>query len=138
MRRILIAGLVLPLMGGVVLAQAPSSQAPSSPIRGNPPVPQKVIPNQAPPEVIAPPNSMDKGAVVAPPMSPAADPNTVLPGQSGMRLSENDARQVLQHAGYTSVSALKQGPNGSWWGTAKKQNTVTKVMVDRKGVVTAN
>lgn len=47
-------------------------------------------------------------------------------------------KSVIQRAGYSSVSDLARGSDGSWHATAMKNNAKVAVTVDRAGQVSAN
>ena len=127
MRNLQIAAALLPLLSSIAMAQTPST-----------PVSPGIMPNQTTPEVIVPPRAVDPGLVVAPKTPPAADPNTIVPGQTGLGMSEPDARQVLGDAGYTALSNLARRPDGGWGATARKDGAAVKVMIDRAGRVSSN
>jgi hypothetical protein len=124
MREIILAAALLPLFAGIAATQTPST-----------PVSPGVTPNQTTPEVIEPPRAVDPGVVVTPKVPAAADPNTIIPGQSGLGLSENEARHVLDEAGYSSVANMTRRPDGGWSATASKNGTSGRVVVDRTGKV---
>ncbi len=112
MRHFIAAAVLLPLIGAVALAQAPG--------------------------VIVPGPSQDKGAVIAPPVGPAADPNTITPGNGKMGLSEADARKAIEQAGYSAVMNLTQAADGTWSGMARKDQSAIHVVVDAQGKVVAD
>jgi hypothetical protein len=124
MRKFILASAILPLFAGIAAAQTPST-----------PVSPGVIPNQTTPEVIVPPRAVDPGVVVLPKSPAAADPNTIIPGQSGLGLSETEARHVLGEAGYRSIANMTRRPDGGWSATASKNGTSGRVVVDRTGKV---
>ena len=47
-------------------------------------------------------------------------------------------KSVIQRAGYSSVSDLARGSDGSWHAVAMKNNAKVAVTVDRAGQVSAN
>lgn len=47
-------------------------------------------------------------------------------------------KSVIQRAGYSSVSDLARGADGSWHAVAVKNNAKVAVTVDRAGQVSAN
>jgi hypothetical protein len=122
-----IMGLALPVLSAQAFAQTSIA----------PPVSPQVAPTQSTPEVIVPPRTLDSGALVAPPAGPAADPNTIVPGQTGLGLTETDARRALDAAGYSGVSGLTRESDGVWAGTASKGGHQQKVKIDRRGQVSA-
>eukprot|EP01037_Dinobryon_pediforme_P009728 gene9728-9794_t len=124
MRHFILVSALLPLFAGNAGAQTPST-----------PVSPGIAPNQTTPEVIVAPRAVDPGAVVAPKAPAAADPNTIIPGQTGLGLSENEARHVLSEAGYSGVTGMTRRPDGGWNATASKNGTPGKVVVDRSGKV---
>jgi hypothetical protein len=48
------------------------------------------------------------------------------------------AKSVIQRAGYSAVSELARGSDGSWHAVALKNNARVAVTLDRAGQVTAN
>lgn len=48
------------------------------------------------------------------------------------------AKSVIQHAGYSAVSGLARGSDGSWHAIAIKNNAKVAVTLDRSGQVSAN
>ena len=127
MRNLKIAATLLPLLSSIAMAQTPST-----------PVSPGIMPNQTTPEVIVPPRAVDPGVVVAPKMPPAADPNIIVPGQGGLGMSEPDARQALNDAGYTALSNLVRHPDGGWSATARKNGAAVMVVIDRTGKIESN
>lgn len=127
MRHLQIAAALLPLLSSMAMAQTPST-----------PVSPGIMPNQTTPEVIVPPRAVDPGVVVAPRMPPAADPNTIMPGQTGLGMSEPDARQALGDSGYTALSNLTRRPDGGWSALARKGGAAVKVVIDRTGKIESN
>jgi hypothetical protein len=122
-----ISAAMLPLLTSIAMAQTPST-----------PVAPSVSPNQTTPEVIVPPRAVDPGVVVPPKVPPAADPNTIVPGQGGLGMSESDARQTLADAGYTAVSGLVRRPDGGWSASASKNGAPVRGGFDRTGKITSN
>ncbi|MGQ0583781.1 MAG: hypothetical protein ACT4O6_17730 [Reyranella sp.] len=51
---------------------------------------------------------------------------------------ESYAKSVIQSAGYSGVSALTRGSDGTWHAHALKNNAKVNVSVDRAGRVTTN
>ena len=51
--------------------------------------------------------------------------------------TEGQARDHIEKAGYTGVTALTKTPDGMWTGTATKGGKSATVSVDFKGAVTA-
>jgi hypothetical protein len=72
-----------------------------------------------------------------------ASPSTVPPGGNfrgsvaSSVASEKDAREMVSHAGYGSVSAMTKGLDGVWRGTARLDARQVKVEVDPYGAVRA-
>lgn len=61
------------------------------------------------------------------------------PAQGANSFTEDQARQRLADAGYTSPSALSQSEDGTWRGQATNNGQTTDVIVDYQGnVSTAN
>ena len=127
MRNLQIAAALLPLLSSIAMAQTPST-----------PVSPGIVPNQSTPEVIVPPRAVDPGVVVAPKMAPTSDPNTIVPGQGGLGMSEPDARLALGDAGYTALSNLARRPDGGWSATARKNGAAVTVVIDRTGKIASN
>jgi putative membrane protein len=50
--------------------------------------------------------------------------------------TEDQARGRIEHAGYTNVTALTQGTDGVWHGTAMRGGSSVAVSVDYRGAVT--
>ena len=48
------------------------------------------------------------------------------------------AKSVIQRAGYSAVSEMMRGSDGSWHAVALKNNARVAVTLDRAGQVTAN
>lgn len=67
--------------------------------------------------------------------SPATAEAGQTPGANSY--TEGQAKGAIEAGGYTGVSALTQGPDGIWQGTATKDGKPVSVSVDYKGVVTA-
>lgn len=49
-------------------------------------------------------------------------------------MAETDARSRIEAAGYTNVTGLTQGADGSWTATATRDGATTSVIVDSTGV----
>jgi len=83
----------------------------------------------------------DAGGAVSPPQSneaidTAATQETNLSAGS-TSFTEAQAREHIEKAGYTGVTALTKTPDGLWTGQATKAGKVTTVSVDFKGAVAA-
>lgn len=68
--------------------------------------------------------------------TPTTDAAALTPGANSF--TEAQAKGAIEGAGYSAVSALTQGADGVWTGTATKDGAEAKVSVDYKGVVTAS
>ncbi len=127
MRRLLIAGLAIPLLHATAMAQPKDVITP-------PPQPNKG-------GVIAPPASMDNNAVIPPqpqglPNAGPTNPTTIPPHvMTPKTFTQRDARHLLETSGYRNVSAMKQERDGTWWGTARKGDITRRVGVDRDGKI---
>lgn len=83
--------------------------------------------------------SAASGAAVAATSTPAVaasdskNPNAPVPGKNSF--TESQAKDRIQKAGYTAISALKLDDKGIWRGTATKGGKSMSVAVDYQGNV---
>lgn len=70
--------------------------------------------------------------------TPAVAPketNASAPVQGANSFTEAQAKERIEKAGFTAVSALKKDGNGVWQGTASKDGATKNVMLDFQGNV---
>lgn len=67
---------------------------------------------------------------------PPATIETPAPAPTVIVLTEADARMRAEGAGYTNVTGLTQGPDGSWTATGTQNGQTTSIMVGESGVTT--
>lgn len=111
MRRILMAGLVLPLLAAPAFSQSTTPPPASQPGTAMPAAPRT---GQTMPTTTTP--------TTATGLAPGANSFT-----------ENQARTRLMEHGYTAVSELKRDKDGVWRGMATKDAKSVAVGVDYKG-----
>lgn len=61
--------------------------------------------------------------------------NAAAPVQGANSFTEAQAKERIEKAGFTAVSALKKDGNGVWQGTAAKDGATKNVMLDFQGNV---
>lgn len=156
MRRLLLAGLVLPFFVAPALSQtagqssspspvvpAPSGltatpapmPAPSGLTATTPPAtsPTAAMPKPGGPTAMTPTPSTTM-STTAPTTMPTTGSVAVTGGAPGANsFTEGQAKTRLEDKGYTAVSGLKKGEDGVWRGTAMKNAKSVSVGVDYKG-----
>lgn len=157
MRRILLAGLVLPLLIAPAFSQTaaqpgganatPPSSAPGgkpAPAGTSAMTPPAATGSTAMPTPTPAPTAMTPAPMPAPTaMTPTATTTTgtaaTLPtgGAPGANsFTEGQAKTRLEDKGYTAVSGLKKDADGIWRGTAMMGSKSVSVSVDYKGDIT--
>jgi len=107
---------------------------------------QTATPPSVSPGTVTPP-SVGSGVVTTPPVKPpaAATPGVTPPsiattppasgGGVGVA-GEAQARARIERDGFTNVTGLTKGTDGTWRGTAMRGSTSVQVTIDARGTVT--
>ncbi|MGU3493976.1 PepSY domain-containing protein [Xanthobacteraceae bacterium A53D] len=75
------------------------------------------------------------GALAQTPAVAPKETNPAAPVQGANSFTEAQAKERIEKAGFTSVSALKKDDHGVWQGTAMKDGASKPVSVDFQGNV---